>query len=67
MPILTLEDGGDDELTGDEEPTLGATTGMHQGHAWNVRNDDSGEDEPSLGWTGVGRGRPGMASARLCR
>jgi hypothetical protein len=56
-----LEDGGDDELTGDEEPTLGAGTGMQQGHAWNVRTDESGEDEPSLGWCGVGQGCPGLA------
>lgn len=53
-----LEDGGDDELTGDEEPMLGSTTAVHQGRAWSVGNDNCGEPEPSLGWTGVGRGHP---------
>ena len=56
-----LEENGDDELTGDEEPLLGATTGLHQGHAWNVRTDDADEAEPSLGWVGEGRGFHGMA------
>jgi hypothetical protein len=55
-----LEDGGDDELTGDEEPRLGAATGMHQGHAWNVPTDESDEAEPSLGWTDIGRGCHGL-------
>ena len=60
-PDPDLEDGGDDELTGDEEPTLGATTGMHQGHAWKVPTDEADEGEPSLGWVGEGRGFHGMA------
>ena len=55
-----LEDGGDDELSGDEEPRLGAATGMHQGHAWNVPTDESDEAEPSLGWVGIGRGCHGL-------
>jgi hypothetical protein len=58
---IDLEDGGDDELTGDEEPLLGATTGMHQGHAWKVPTDEADEAEPSLGWVGEGRGFYGMA------
>ena len=58
---VDLEDGGDDELTGDEEPMLGATTGMHQGYAWKVPTDEADEAEPSLGWVGEGRGFHGMA------
>ena len=61
-PDPDLEDNGDDELTGDEEPMLGATTGFHQGHAWNVPTDEADEGEPSLGWPGEGgRGFQGMA------
>jgi hypothetical protein len=60
-PDADIEENGDDELTGDEEPRLGATTGLHQGHAWNVPTDDADEAEPSLGWVGEGRGFHGMA------
>jgi hypothetical protein len=57
-PDVDLEDNGDDELTGDEEPLLGATSGFHQGHAWNALTDEADEAEPSLGWTGIGHGHP---------
>ena len=60
-PNVDLEDDGDDKLTGDEEPRLGATTGMHQDHAWKVPTDEADEAEPSLGWVGEGRGFHGMA------
>jgi hypothetical protein len=61
-PDPDLEDNGDDELTGDEEPMPGATTGFHQGHAWAVPTDEADEAEPSLGWVGEGgRGFHGMA------
>jgi hypothetical protein len=48
-PDVDLEDNGDDELTGDEEPRLGSTASMHQGHAWKVPTDEADEGEPSLG------------------
>jgi hypothetical protein len=64
-------DGSDDdredesellEPTGDDEPTLGATTAMNQEHGWRASpSDSSDEAEPSLGWTGHGRGHPEMA------
>jgi hypothetical protein len=61
-PDADIEENGDDELTGDEEPRLGATTGFHQGHAWNVPTDEADEAEPSLSWVGEGgRGFQGMA------
>jgi hypothetical protein len=60
-PDVDIEDNGDDELTGDEEPRPGATTGLHQGHAWKVPTDEADEAEPSLGWVGEGRGFHGMA------
>ena len=47
------------EPGGDEEPTLGATTTMNQAHGWRSSPCDScDEAEPSLGWTGHGRGHP---------
>lgn len=51
------------EPTGDEEPTLGATTAVNQQHAWAASRvaDAVDEAEPSLGWTGHGRGHPEMA------
>jgi hypothetical protein len=57
------------EPGGGEEPALGATMAMNQEHGW--RSSPSGssdEAEPSLGWTGHGRGHhPEMAAARVCR
>ncbi|MGZ9103543.1 MAG: hypothetical protein ACXW3Y_11750 [Rhodoplanes sp.] len=51
-----LEPGGVDE------PALGATMAMNQEHAWRCSAwDSSDEAEPSLGWTGHGRGHPEMA------
>ncbi len=53
-----------DEPTGDEEPALGSTTAVNQEHAWRANADAWGscdEAEPSLGWTGHGRGHPEMA------
>ena len=53
-----LEPGGDDE------PALGAKTAINQEHAWRANADVWGscnEAEPSLGWTGHGRGHPEMA------
>ena len=50
------------EPTGDDEPALGATAAMNQKHAWRSSACDSSEEaEPSLGWTGHGRGHPEMA------
>ena len=51
------------EPGGDEEPTLGATTAVNQQHAWAASRvtDAVDEEEPSLGWTGHGRGHPEMA------
>lgn len=50
------------EPTGDDEPALGATTAMNQEHGWRSSLWDSSEEaEPSLGWTGHGRGHPEMA------
>ena len=51
------------ERGGDDEPTLGATTAVNQQHAWAASRvtDAVDEDEPSLGWTGHGRGHPEMA------
>lgn len=60
-PDVDLEDNGDNELTADEEPRLGATNGLHQSHAWQVPTDDADEAEPSLGSVGEGRGFHGMA------
>jgi hypothetical protein len=53
-----------DEPTGDEEPALGSTTAVNQEHAWRANADAWGscdEAEPSLGWTGHGRGHSEMA------
>jgi hypothetical protein len=53
-----------DEEGGDEEPALGATAAMNQEHAWRAKLNawgSSDEAEPSLGWTGHGRGHPEMA------
>jgi hypothetical protein len=51
-----------DEEGGDEEPTLGATTALNQRCAWAAPRGWLLEDgEPSLGWTGHGRGHPEMA------
>jgi hypothetical protein len=60
-PDADIEENGDDELTGDEEPRLGATTGLHQGHARKVPTDEADEAELSLGWVGEGQGFHGMA------
>lgn len=52
------------EPGGDDEPTLGATTAINQEHAWRANADAWGscdEAEPSLGWTGHGRGHHEMA------
>lgn len=48
----------------DGEPTLGATTALNQERAWRATDDGVArcdEEEPALGWTGVGRGHPSMA------
>ena len=58
------EDDAPCEDVGDEEPTLGATMAVNQAHAWRANLDAWGscdEAEPSLGWTGHGRGHPEMA------
>jgi hypothetical protein len=60
-PDVDLEDNGDNELTADEEPRLGATNGLHQSHAGQVPTDDADEAEPSLGSVGEGRGFHGTA------
>ncbi|NUJ78892.1 hypothetical protein HUN39_02370 [Methylocystis sp. FS] len=50
------------EPVGDEEPAFGATTAMNQEHGWRWSPFESTEEgEPSLGWTGHGRGHPEMA------
>jgi hypothetical protein len=56
------------EENGDGEPTLGATAALNQETAWRANPAAWGacdEEEPSLGWTGHGRGHP--ESARLTR
>lgn len=51
-----LEPGGDDELS------LGAATAVNQEHAWAAsRGFPEDDGEPSLGWTGHGRGHPEIA------
>jgi len=48
----------------DNEPTLGATVAVNQDHAWASPGGwlmSAAEAEPSLGWTGVGRGHPQAA------
>ncbi|AZG76285.1 hypothetical protein [Methylocystis rosea] len=51
------------EDDGSGESALGATTAVNQQHAWAAPRvtDAIVEDEPSLGWTGHGRGHPEMA------
>ncbi len=71
LPQYLWSQGADDdredesellEPGGDEEPMLGATTAMNQEDAWRCSAwDSSDEAEPSLGWTGHGRGHPEMA------
>ncbi|MBG0800222.1 hypothetical protein IYW40_01655 [Methylocystis sp. H4A] len=71
LPQYLRSQGADDdredesemlEPGGDDEPALGATTAMNQEHAWRCSAwDSSDEAEPSLGWTGHGRGHPEMA------
>jgi hypothetical protein len=71
LPQYLWSQGADDdredesellEPGGDDEPALGATTAMNQEHAWRCSAwDSSDEAEPSLGWTGHGRGHPEMA------
>jgi hypothetical protein len=57
------EHGGD--ILDEGEPMLGSTTCANQEHAWSPGNrwagHDTCESEPSLGWTGIGRGHPETA------
>ncbi len=57
------EEDENDEAGGDDEPILGATTAVNQDHAWRESRGWPGPDdgEPSLGWTGHGRGHPERA------
>jgi hypothetical protein len=65
-PDPALEDGADDEPTGDEEPNLGAPN--HQAGSWNGIDASSGgndDEELELGWTEMEArsGRYGAAGA----